>query len=194
MFPLLSFWRLPCFSGSEVVPMPLNNAVEKREINRVTAVCEKVGSVMLAGRGLVRWPGGEERVSYRVSVGFDGTISAVHVGPPVPGILQRPSRHGRICLYMPEGQRIALDVAPNGRLSPYSRLERSLDGQDWWVETIPWLPFETPDRLILAMKAGSVQIFESCASPEQAEESYRSWPNVESAEVRPFFGRPQILK
>lgn len=174
--------------------MPLNNAVEKRDIRGVTPVGEKIESVMLTGRGLVRWPGGEEQVSYRVSVGLDGTISALHVGPSVPEILRRPSRHGRIFLCMPEGQRIALNVAPNGYLSPDSQLERSLDGQDWWVETIPWLPFETPDRLLLAMKAGSVQIFESCATPEQAEASYRCWPNVESAEVRPFFGRPTILK
>jgi hypothetical protein len=155
---------------------------------------EGVRSVMLAGHGLLRWRGGEERVQYRVTVGLDSVIGAIHIGPPVPDILGRPNRHGGIFLHMPEGRRLALNVAPNGYLSPDGPVERSLDGQDWWVDTTPWLPFETPDRLTLAMKAGPVQIFESHATPEEAEAAYRAWPNVEIAEIRPPFGRPKRLK
>lgn len=155
---------------------------------------EAIRSVVLAGKGLLRWPGGEERVNYRVTIGLDSAISAIHIGPPVPDILGRPSRHGRIFMHMPEGRRLALNVAPNGYLSPDGPVERSLDGQDWWVDTTPWLPFETPDRFTLAMKSGSVQIFESHATPEEAEAAYRAWQNVEVAEVRPPFGRPTRLK
>lgn len=155
---------------------------------------EAVRSVMLAGRGLIRWPGGEERVPYRVTIGLDNTIGAIYVGEPVPQILTRPSRHGRIFLHMPEGRRVALNVAPTGHLSPDGPIERSLDGQDWWIDTTPWLPFETPDRFTLAMKAGPVQIFESHATPEEAEAAYRKWQNIETAEIRPPFGRPTCLK
>lgn len=155
---------------------------------------EAVRSVMLAGGGLLRWPGGEKRVHYRVTVGLNSEIDTIHIGPPVPDILLRPSRHGRLFLHMPEGRRLALNVAPNGYLSPDGPIERSLDGQDWWVDLTPWLPFETPDRFTLGMKAGPIQIFESHPSPEEAEEAYRSWPHVESAEIRPPFGRPTRLK
>jgi hypothetical protein len=146
---------------------------------------EAIRSVMLAGRGLLRWPGGEERVNCRVPVGLDNTIGAIHIGSPSPDILQRPSRHGRIFLHMPEGRRIALNVAPNGHLSPDGPMERSLDGQDWWADTTPWLPFETPDRFTLATKAAPVQIFESHSTPEEAEAAYRAWQHIESSEIRP---------
>jgi hypothetical protein len=69
-----------------------------------------------------------------------------------------------------------------------------LDGQDWWIDSTPWLPFETPDRFTLAMKAGSTQIFESHASPEEAEAAFHIWQNVEAAEIRPPFGRPTRLR
>lgn len=62
---------------------------------------EAIRSVMLAGNGLLRWPGGEERVHYRVNVGFDSTINGIHVGPPVPDVLLRPGRHGGLFLCMP---------------------------------------------------------------------------------------------
>jgi hypothetical protein len=55
---------------------------------------EAVRSVVLAGRGLLRWPGGEERVHYRVTIGLDNVISSIHVSEPTPSILRRPSRHG----------------------------------------------------------------------------------------------------
>ena len=155
---------------------------------------EAIRSIMLAGRGLLRWPGGEERVNYRVTVGLDNTVSHIHIAAPVPDILHRPSRHARIFLHMPEGRRIAINVAANGHLSPDSPIERSLNGQDWWLDTTPWLPFETPDRCTLAMRAGPVQIFESHATPEEAEAAYRGWQNVEVAEIRPPFGRPTRLK
>ena len=155
---------------------------------------EAIRSVTLAGQGLLRWPGGEERVSYRVTVGLDNAVSHIHIGPPVPDVLRRPSRHASLFLYMPEGRRLALNVAPNGYLSPDGPIERSLDGQDWWVDTTPWLPFETTDRCTLAMKAGPVQIFEFHATPEEAEAAYRGGPQVESAEIRPMSGRPTRLK
>jgi hypothetical protein len=155
---------------------------------------EPVRSVMLVGDGLLRWPGGEERVHYRVTVSLDSVINAIHIAPPVPDILLRPSRHRGLFLHMPEGRRIALNVAPNGYLSPDGPMERSLDGQDWWVDTTPWLPFETPDRFTLTMKAGAVQIFESHKTPEEAEAAYRMWQNAEIAEIRPPFGRPTRLK
>jgi len=150
---------------------------------------------MLAGRGLLRWRGAEERVRYRVTVGLDGVIHAVHISPPEPDILRRPSRHLGIFLHMPEGRRLALNVAPNRHLSPDGPIERSLDGQDWWVDTTPWLPFEIPDRFTLAMKTGSTQVFESHATPEEAEASFRDWgAAVEVAEIRPPFGRPIRLE
>ena len=155
---------------------------------------EAIQWVILAGRGLLRWPGGEERLNYRVTVGLDGTIGFIHVGPIVPDILRRPSRHGRIFLHMPEGRRLALNIAPNGYLSPDGPIERSLDGQDWWIDSTPWLPFETPDRFTLAMKAGSIEIFESHASPEEAEAAFHIWRNIEAAEIRPPFGRPTRLR
>ena len=155
---------------------------------------EAIRSVMLAGNGLLRWPGGEERVHYRVNVGFDSTINGIHVGPPVPDVLLRPSRHGGLFLYMPEGRRLALNVAPNGHLSPDGPMERSVDAQDWWVDTTPWLPFETPGRFTLAMKSGPVQIFESHSTPEEAKAAYCAWPNIEIAEIRPPYGRPVRLK
>ena len=155
---------------------------------------EPVQSVILAGRGLLRWPGGEERVHYRVTIGLDSTIGSIHVSEPTPPILTRPSRHGRMFLHMPEGRRLALNVAPTGHLTPDAPMERSLDGQDWWLDTTPWLPFETPDRFTLAIKAGPVQIFESHATPEDAEAAYRNYPNAEIAEIRPPFGRPTRLK
>lgn len=157
-------------------------------------MAEAIRSVILAGRGLLRWPEGAERVNYRVTVGLDNTIGSIHVGSPSPDILRRPNRHGRMFLHMPEGRRIALNVAPNGHLSPDGPMERSLDGQDWWIDTTPWLPFETPDRFTLAVKAGPVQIFESHATPEEAEAAYHIWENVEAAEIRPPFGRPTKLK
>jgi hypothetical protein len=155
---------------------------------------EPVTSVVLAGRGLLRSPGSEERVSYRVTVGFDGVVHGMWIGSPVPEILHRPSRHGNIFLHMPEGRRVPLNVAPNGHLTADGPIERSLDGQDWWLDTTPWLPFETPDRFTLVMKVGSEQVFESHATPEDAEAAYQSWQNVEMAEIRPPFGRPTRLK
>ncbi len=155
---------------------------------------EAVTSVMLAGRGLLRWPNGEERVRYRVTVGLDSVVKRIWVGAPVPEILHRPSRHGKIFLHTPDGRRLGLNVAPNGHLSPDGPMERSLDGQDWWVDTTPWLPFETPDRFTLALKTGSVQVFESYATPEEAEAAYHDWENVDTAEIRPPFGRPTRLK
>lgn len=155
---------------------------------------EAIRSVVLAGRGLLRWPGGEQRLNYRVTVGLDNSIGVIHIDGPVPDILSRPSRHGGIFLHMPEGRRLALNVAPNGHLSPDGPLERSLDGQDWWVDSMPWLPFETPDRFTLAMKAGATQIFQSHATPEEAETAFRVWQNVETAEIRPPFGRPTRLR
>jgi hypothetical protein len=157
-------------------------------------VAEAIRSVMLAGKGLLRWPGGEERVQYGISVGFDGSIGGIHIGPSSPGILRRPSRHANIYLYTPEWRRIALNVAANGHLSPDGPIQRSLDGQDWWVDSTPWLPFETPDRFTLSMKAGTVQIFESHATAEEAEVAYHNWADVETAEIRPPFGRPTRLK
>ncbi len=160
----------------------------------VIRMSEAVRSVVLAGRGLLRWPGGEERVHYRVTIVLDNVISSIHVSEPMPSILRRPSRHGRIFLHTPEGRRIALNVAPTGQLTPDGPIERSLDGQDWWRDTIPWLPFETPDRFTLAIKIGPVQIFESHATPEDAEAAYHNYPHAEIAEIRPPFGRPIRLK
>jgi len=151
---------------------------------------ETICNVMLAGSGILRWPGREERVHYRLTVGFDNVISQVHITPPEVDILRRPSRHLGLYLHMPEGRRLPLNIAPNGYLSPDGPLERSLDGQDWWVDTTPWLPFETPDRVTLTMKCGSTQVFESHLTEEEAVTAYRSWNAVESAEIRPPFERP----
>ena len=155
---------------------------------------EPVTSVMRAGRGLLRWPSGEERVHYRVTVGLNSVVNRIWIGSPVPAILSRPSRHAKIFLHTPDGRRLALNVAANGHLSPDGPIERSLDGQDWWIDTTPWLPFETPDRFTLALKTGPVQVFESHATPEEAEAAYHHWENVETAEIRPPFGRPTRLK
>ena len=156
---------------------------------------EAIRSVMLAGVGELRWPGGEERVQYRLLAGLEGVISGIHVYPADLKILQRPSRHLGLFLHMPDGRRLGLNVAPNGHLTPDGPMQRSLDGQDWWLDTTPWLPFETPDRLTLSMKAGPVQVFESHATPEEAEAAYRNWQGhvVDLAEIRPPFGRPVRL-
>jgi hypothetical protein len=155
---------------------------------------EAIRSVMLAGRGLLRWQGGEERVRYRVNVGLDGVIGGVHISPPEPDILSRPSRHLGIFLHMPEGRRLALNVAPNRHLSPDGPIERTLDGQDWWIDTTPWLPFETPNRFTLTMKIGSMQVFESHTTPEEAKAAFHNWKSaVDVAEIRPPFGRPTRL-
>ena len=155
---------------------------------------EPITSVVLAGRGLLRWPGGEERVHYRVTIRLDNAVTGIWVGSPVPEILHRPSRHGNIFLHMLEGRRLALNVAPTGHLSPDGPMQRSLDGQDWWIDMTPWLPFETPDRFTLVMKIGALQVFESHANPEDAEASFKNWQHVEAAEVRPPLGRPTRLK
>jgi hypothetical protein len=156
---------------------------------------EAIRSVMLAGRGLLRWGGGEERVQYRVNVGLDGVIRGVHISSPRPDILSRPSRHLGIFLHMPEGRRLGLNVAPNRHLSPDGPIERSLDAQDWWTDTTPWLPFETADRFTLTMQTGSVQVFESHTTPEEAAAAFHNWKEpVEGAEIRPPFGRPMPLE
>jgi len=149
---------------------------------------------MLAGDGLLRWPGHEQRVQYRMSVGFDSVVSGIHIAPPEAEVLRRPSRHQDLYLHTPEGRRIALNVDPNGHVSPDGPLQRSLDGQDWWLDSTPWLPFETPDRVTLSMRRGPVQIFESHANNDAAEASYANWKAlVENAEIRPPFGRPLQL-
>jgi hypothetical protein len=154
-------------------------------------MAEAIQSVMLAGNGVLRWPGHEERVHYRLTIGLDCVIGGILLTPPDVEVLRRPSRHLGLYLHMPEGRRIALNVAPNGYVSPDGPMERSLDGQDWWVDTTPWLPFETPDRVILSMKRGSVQVFESHATQEDAEAAYQQWKAVvDAAEIRPPFGRP----
>ena len=155
---------------------------------------EPITSVVLAGRGLLRWPGGEERVNYRVTIRLDNSVTGIWVGDPIPSILHRPSRHAHIFLHMPEGRRIGLNVAPNGHLSPDGPMQRSLDGQDWWEDITAWLPFETPDRFTLVMKMGPVLVFESHRTPEDAEAAYKHWQNVDMAEIRPPFGRPTSLK
>lgn len=150
---------------------------------------------MLAGSGLLRWPGKEERVHYKFTVGFDGVIAGIHITPPDVDILRRPSRHFGLYLHTPEGRRLALNVAPNAYISPDGPLERSLDGQDWWVDATPWLPFETPDRVTLIMRCGSVQVFESHATEEEARASYRIWSSTaDTAEIRPPFGKPIELQ
>jgi hypothetical protein len=95
---------------------------------------------------------------------------------------------------MPEGRRVAINVAANGHLSPDGPLERSLDGQDWWVDLTPWLPVETADLCMLVLKIGSLQVFESHASREDAEAAYQNWEGVEIAEVRPPSAKPTRLK
>lgn len=154
-------------------------------------MAEAIQSVMLAGDGLLRWPGNEQRVHFRLVVGFDSVIGGIHITPGDVDVLRRPSRHMGIYLHTPEGRRLALNVAPNGYLSPDGPLERSLDGQDWWHDLTPWLPFETPDRVTLSMRRGSSQIFESHATEEEAKSSFEQWKTlVEFAEIRPAFGRP----
>lgn len=155
---------------------------------------EAVQSVMLAGRGLLRWPGNEERVDYRVAIRLDSVIGAIQIGPPVPDVLGRPIRHGDIFLYMQDGRRISLNVAPNGYLSADDPIERGSDDLGWWPDITPWVPLGIPDHFTLAMKVGSVQIFQSHATREQAEAAYRAWQNVEIAEIRPPSGRPIRLK
>ncbi len=81
---------------------------------------EAVTSVMLPGRGLVRWPTGEERVEYRVTIRLDNTVSRIWIAEPVPEIF-RPTRHGNIFLHMHEGRRIAVNVAPNGHFRQMTR-------------------------------------------------------------------------
>src|SRR5438309_5055403 len=142
---------------------------------------EPITSVALAGSGLLRWPGGEQRIKYRVTVGLDSRIYKIWIGSPSPDILRRPSRHGHIVLQMPEGRRVAINVAANGHLTPDGPLERSLDGQDWWVDLTPWLPVETADLCMLVLKIGSLQVFESHASREDAEAAYQNWEGVEIA-------------
>lgn len=155
---------------------------------------EPITSVVLAGRGLLRWTGGEERVDYRVTIGLDNRVRGVWVGEPVPAILHRPTRHANIYLHMPEGRRIGVNVEPNRHLTPDGPMQRSLDGQDWWNDITAWLPFETPDRFTLVMKVGPVMVFESHATPEDAEAAYKGWDKVDMAEIRPPFGRPTPLK
>jgi hypothetical protein len=152
---------------------------------------EPIESVMLAGNGLLRWPGKELRIHYRLTVGLDCSISRIDMTPQDAGILWPPNWNSGLYLQMPEGRRLALNVAPNGHVSPNGPLQRSLDGQDWWPDEAPWLPFETTDRVTLSMKLGSIQVFESHRTEEEAEESYRHWKTeVDVAEIRPPFGRP----
>ena len=155
---------------------------------------EAVQSVMLFGQGILRWPGGEECVSYRVTVGLNNTAGAIHVGPPAPGILARPSHHSGIFLHMQDGRRIALNIAPNGHLSADGPIEKGSDELGWWTDITPWVPLGVPNRFALAMKAGSVQIFQTHATREEAEAAYRAWPNVEIAEIQSPAGRPTRLK
>ena len=155
---------------------------------------EAIRSVMFAGSGRLCWPDGEEHVAYRVTVGFDNEIMAIHVGPPLPRILARPSRHGGLLLKMQGGRRLALNVAPNGYLSADSPMERSLDGRDWWIDTTPWAPPETSDQFTLVVRAGPVQIFESCSSVEDAKAALNGRRNVQMAEIRPPHGKPVRLQ
>ena len=62
---------------------------------------EAIQKVMLAGNGLLRWPGREERVQYRLVVGFDGVISRINITPTNLDILRRPTRHLGLYLHMP---------------------------------------------------------------------------------------------
>ncbi|MFL6446400.1 MAG: hypothetical protein ACJ746_01695 [Bryobacteraceae bacterium] len=155
---------------------------------------EPVKSVVLAGSGLLWWPKGEEPITYRVTLGLDGNIQKIWIGPPTPEILRRPSRHANIALHMPEGRRVRLNVAPNAYLTPDGPMERSFNGQDWWLDLTPWVPIETPDRFMLVVKAGSVQVFESHSSREEAEAAYEKWEGVEFAEVRSPQATPTRLK
>ena len=153
-----------------------------------------IQSVVLAGNGLLRWPGREERVHYRVTVHLDSDVSGIRITPADLDILRRPSRHLGLYLHMPEGRRLALNVAATGHLSADGPMERSLDGQDWWVDTTPWLPFETPDRVTLSLRCGTEQVFESHATEEEAQAAFRRWSGVEAAEIRPPFGKPIRLE
>jgi hypothetical protein len=154
---------------------------------------EAIQKVMLAGNGLLRWPGREERVHYRLVVGFDGAISRINITPTDLDILRRPTGHLGLYLHMPEGRRISLNLAPNGYVIPDGPLELSLDGQDWWVDSTPWLPFETADRVTLSMRCSLVQVFETHQNEEEARVSYRQWKAVDAAEIRPPFGKPILL-
>jgi hypothetical protein len=91
-------------------------------------VAEAIRSVVVAGKGLLRWPGGEEGVQYRITVGLNGGIGGIHLGPDAPGILRHPGHRASMYLYMPEGWKIPLNVAPNGHISPDGPVERSLEG------------------------------------------------------------------
>lgn len=80
-------------------------------------------------------------------------------------------------LYMAEGRRLALNVAPNGWLSPDGPMERGVNGQE-----------------LVARCDFTVQVFESHLSREEAEAAHRAWQHVEIAEIRPPFGKPRRLK
>ena len=153
-----------------------------------------VRSVMLAGRGLLRWPAGERSSDYRVTVRLDSAIGAIRIGPPVPEVLGRPIRHGNIFLYMDDGRRISLNIAPNGHLSADGPIERGSDELGWWTDITPWIPLGISDHFTLTMKAGPTQVFQSHTTREEAEAAYHSWQNVEIAEIRPPSGRPIRLK
>ena len=173
-----------------VSPVPYQEVKTGSVVQHIPLMPEAIQKVMLAGNGLLRWPGREERVHYRLVVGFDGVISRINIRPTNLDILRRPTRHFGLYLHMPEGRRISLNVAPNGYLTPDGPLYRSLDGQDWWTDSTPWLPFETADRVTLSMRCGPVQVFESHQNEEDARVSYRQWKAVDAAEIRPAFGRP----
>ena len=164
-------------------------------LEREILVPELVRSVVLAGIGIIRWPTGENAADYRVTVGLDSAIGPIRIGPPVPSILGRPIRHGNIFLYMKDRRRIALNIAPNGELSADGPIERGRDELGWWTDTTPWIPLDIPDHFSLIMKGGSVLIFQSHATREQAEIAYHQhWQHVDKAEIRPPFGRPIRLK
>jgi hypothetical protein len=154
---------------------------------------EPVKSSLFTGYGVLRWPAGEEEVEYKITVGFDGVVSRMWIGPDRPGFLSRASRHA-VVLYMGDGRRIGVNVSATGHLSPDGAIEKSLDGQDWWTDMMPWLPAERADRFTLALKEGPLQVFESCRTREEAEAAYRKWQEAEVAEIRPPSGRPMRLK
>jgi hypothetical protein len=101
----------------------------------------------------------------------------IHVSPPPPDVVLRPSRQGDPFLYMAEGRRLAFNVAPNGWLSPDGPMERGVNGQE-----------------LVARCDFTVQVFESHLSREEAEAAHRAWQHVEIAEIRPPFGKPRRLK
>ena len=124
-------------------------------------MAEAIRSVILAGRGLLRWPGGEERVNYRVTVALDNRSAAY--------ILARLRR--RFCVGPAGTVAFSCTCRKAGgsrsmlrRMVIYRRMVRWSEawmGKTGGWNTAPWLPFETPDRFTLAIKAGSIQIFES---------------------------------